>query len=183
MTFVERKSEPIVIFCEDKCAPREWDCPMYRMFAGPFNTIGLIIDPSMHDGFKFEVHYIHQDRDMFLSCLEQMYDLLVLICGDATRLEMKMSLYGNDIDQATNPAEAGLAHADERPAMTLHPWPAQVGRSDPRHDMLRGRRTAAELVASLGCDTEPAIMLWQGMKGLRSNPNVIRALRPWRGPS
>lgn len=79
MTFVERKSEPIVVFCGDKCAPGAWNYPLYKMFADPFNTIGLVIDPSMHDGFKFEVHDIHAGRDMFLSCPEQMYDLLVLI--------------------------------------------------------------------------------------------------------
>ena len=79
MTFVERKSEPIVVFCGDKCAPGAWNYPLYRMFADPFNTIGLIIDPSMHDGFKFEVHDIHGGRDIFLSCPEDMYDLLVLI--------------------------------------------------------------------------------------------------------
>jgi len=79
MTFAERKSEPIVVFCGDKCAPGAWNLPLFRMFADPFNTIGLVIDPSMHDGFKFEVHDLHGDKDMVLSCPEQMYDLLVLI--------------------------------------------------------------------------------------------------------
>jgi fructose 1,6-bisphosphate aldolase/phosphatase len=79
MTFVERKSEPVIVFCGDKCAPGAWNFPLYKMFADPFNTIGLIIDPSMHDGFKFEVHDIHAGRDIFMSCPEEMYDLLVLI--------------------------------------------------------------------------------------------------------
>jgi fructose 1,6-bisphosphate aldolase/phosphatase len=79
MTFVERKSEPVIVFAGDKCAPGAWNYPLYKMFADPFNTIGLVIDPSMHDGFKFEVHDIHAGRDMFLSCPEQMYDLLCLI--------------------------------------------------------------------------------------------------------
>ncbi|MEO0082227.1 MAG: fructose-1,6-bisphosphate aldolase/phosphatase [candidate division WOR-3 bacterium] len=79
MTFEERKSEPIIVFCGDKCAPGAWNLPLFRMFADPFSTIGLVIDPSMHDGFKFEVHDLHSDHDMVLSCPEQMYDLLVLI--------------------------------------------------------------------------------------------------------
>jgi len=79
MTFVERRSEPVVVFCGDKCAPGAWNYPLYRMFADPFNTIGLVIDPSMHEGFKFEVHDIHQGRDIFMSCPEEMYDLLCLI--------------------------------------------------------------------------------------------------------
>ncbi len=79
MTFVERKSEPVIVFAADKCAPGAWNLPVYRIFADPFNTIGLVIDPQMHDGFKFEVHDLYKDRDIVLSCPEQMYDLLVLI--------------------------------------------------------------------------------------------------------
>ncbi|UCG42955.1 MAG: fructose 1,6-bisphosphatase [candidate division WOR-3 bacterium] len=79
MEFVERKSEPVLIFMADKCAPGAWNLPLYRMFADPFNTIGLVIDPSMHGGFKFEVHDLKGGRDIMMSCPEQMYDLLVLI--------------------------------------------------------------------------------------------------------
>ncbi len=79
MTFVERKSEPVIVFCGDKCAPGAWNMPLFRMFADPFCTIGLVIDPSMHDGFKFEVHDVHKGNDIILSCPEEMYDLLVLI--------------------------------------------------------------------------------------------------------
>jgi fructose 1,6-bisphosphate aldolase/phosphatase len=79
MTFVERKSDPVVVFCGDKCAPGAWNLPLFKMFADPFNTIGLVIDASMHDGFKFQVHDLHGDKDMTLSCPEEMYDLLVLI--------------------------------------------------------------------------------------------------------
>jgi fructose 1,6-bisphosphate aldolase/phosphatase len=79
MTFVERTSEPVIIFCADKCAPGAWNLPLFRMFADPFNTIGLVIDPSMHDGFRFEVHDVHKGTDVVFSCPEEMYDLLVLV--------------------------------------------------------------------------------------------------------
>uniref|UniRef100_A0A7C6A923 Fructose-1,6-bisphosphate aldolase/phosphatase n=1 Tax=candidate division WOR-3 bacterium TaxID=2052148 RepID=A0A7C6A923_UNCW3 len=79
MEIVERKSEPIVVFMGDKCAPGAWNFPLFKMFADPFNTIGLVIDPSMHEGFKFEVHDIKKDRNFTLSCPEEMYDLLALI--------------------------------------------------------------------------------------------------------
>ncbi|MGQ9707821.1 MAG: fructose-1,6-bisphosphate aldolase/phosphatase [bacterium] len=79
MSFVERKSEPVVVFCGDKCAPGAWNLPLFRIFADPFNTIGLVIDPSMHDGFRFEVHDVFEGNDIILSCPEEMYDLLVLI--------------------------------------------------------------------------------------------------------
>lgn len=79
MEIVERKSEPIIVFMGDKCAPGAWNFPLFKMFADPFNTIGLIIDPSMHDGFVFEVHDIKKDKNFKLSTPEEMYDLLVLI--------------------------------------------------------------------------------------------------------
>jgi fructose 1,6-bisphosphate aldolase/phosphatase len=79
MEIVERKSEPIIVFMGDKCAPGAWNFPLFKMFADPFNTIGLIIDPSMHDGFKFEIHDIKKDKNFMLSTPEEMYDLLVLI--------------------------------------------------------------------------------------------------------
>ena len=79
MEIVERKSEPIIVFMGDKCAPGAWNFPLFKMFADPFNTIGLIIDPSMHDGFKFEIHDIKKNKNFMLSTPEEMYDLLVLI--------------------------------------------------------------------------------------------------------
>jgi fructose 1,6-bisphosphate aldolase/phosphatase len=79
MTFVERQSEPIVIFCADKCAPGAWNLPLFRIFADPFNTIGLVIDPSMQDGFDFVIHDLHAATDLRLSCPAHMYELLMFI--------------------------------------------------------------------------------------------------------
>lgn len=79
MEFEERKSEPVIVFMADKTAPGAWNFPLFKIFADPFNTIGLVIDPSMHQGFKFEVHDIRRDKTLFLSTPEEMYDLLVLI--------------------------------------------------------------------------------------------------------
>ncbi|MEW6685425.1 MAG: fructose-1,6-bisphosphate aldolase/phosphatase [Candidatus Edwardsbacteria bacterium] len=79
MEFVERTSEPVLIFMADKTAPGAWNMPLYKIFADPFNTIGLVIDPKIHDGFKFEVLDVMQNRRIVLSCPEETYDLLVLI--------------------------------------------------------------------------------------------------------
>lgn len=79
MEFVERKSEPVVIFMGDKCAPGAWNLPLFRIFADPFNTIGLVIDPTCHDGFDFEVHDVRQDKSVVMHCPAEMYDLLALI--------------------------------------------------------------------------------------------------------
>ena len=42
MTIDERKSEPIAIFCADKTEPGAFNYPLFKMFADPFTTAGLI---------------------------------------------------------------------------------------------------------------------------------------------
>jgi fructose 1,6-bisphosphate aldolase/phosphatase len=79
LCFVERKSEPIIIFMADKTSPGAWNLPLFRIFGDPFNTAGLVIDPSMHRGFRFRVLDVLEHKEWILSCPEDMYDLLVLI--------------------------------------------------------------------------------------------------------
>jgi fructose 1,6-bisphosphate aldolase/phosphatase len=45
MEFVERKSEPVLIFMADKTSAGAWNLPLYKMFADPFTTAGLVIAP------------------------------------------------------------------------------------------------------------------------------------------
>ncbi|MFQ5900546.1 MAG: fructose-1,6-bisphosphate aldolase/phosphatase [Thermodesulfobacteriota bacterium] len=77
--FIERESEPVVVFMTDKASPGAWNLPLFRIFADPFNTAGLVIDPSMHDGFVFEVLDAKEGKTITLSCPEEMYDLLAFI--------------------------------------------------------------------------------------------------------
>ena len=49
------------------------------MFADPFNTPGLVIDQSMHAGFKFEVWDIQEAKAIMLDAPEEMYDIISLI--------------------------------------------------------------------------------------------------------
>jgi fructose 1,6-bisphosphate aldolase/phosphatase len=79
MEIVERKSEPIIVFMADKTSPGAWNMPVYKMFADAFNTAGLVIDPSMHDGFNFLVIDVKQSREIMLSAPHELYDLLALI--------------------------------------------------------------------------------------------------------
>jgi fructose 1,6-bisphosphate aldolase/phosphatase len=79
MEFEERSSEPVLIFMADKTAPGAWNLPFFKMFADPFNTIGLVIDPKMHDGFRFEVLDVMENKTVVFSTPEETYDLLVLI--------------------------------------------------------------------------------------------------------
>jgi len=79
MEIEERSSEPIVVFAADKTEPGAWNLPLYRIFADPFNTAGLVIDPSLHGGFTFRVLDVIEHKYVDLRCPAESYDLLALI--------------------------------------------------------------------------------------------------------
>ena len=79
MEIEERKSEPIIIFAADKTEPGAFNLPLFRIFADPFNTAGLVIDPKMHEGFTFRVLDVLEGRYVDLKCPEEMYTLIGLI--------------------------------------------------------------------------------------------------------
>ena len=88
MEFEERGSEPVIIFMADKTSSGAWNMPLYKMFADPFNTIGLVIAANMHGGFAFEVHDIKESKKITFNAPEEIYDLLVLI-GAPSRFMVK----------------------------------------------------------------------------------------------
>ena len=88
MEFTERRGEPLVVFMMDKTEPGAFNLPVYRMFADPFCTAGLVIDPNMHDGFRFEVWDIKEHKRVFMNTPEETYDLLALI-GAKSRYVIK----------------------------------------------------------------------------------------------
>ena len=88
MEFKERPSDPVVIFACDKTEPGAFNLPIYKMFADPFNTAGLVIDSSLHNGFKFEIFDVMEHKKVFMSCPDEMYDLLALL-GTTNRYVIK----------------------------------------------------------------------------------------------
>ena len=88
LEFEERKSEPVIVFLADKTAPCYMNLPMFRMFADPFCTAGLVIDPKVHVGFKFEIYDIKEAKKIMLNSPEEMYDILALI-GITSRYVIK----------------------------------------------------------------------------------------------
>jgi fructose 1,6-bisphosphate aldolase/phosphatase len=88
MEFEERIAETIIIFMADKTSAGAWNMPLYKMFADPFNTIGLVIAPTMHSGFAFEVHDVKEHRKITLNSPDEIYDLLVFI-GAPSRYMVK----------------------------------------------------------------------------------------------
>jgi fructose 1,6-bisphosphate aldolase/phosphatase len=79
MEIEERGSDPIVIFGADKTSAGAFNFPLFRIFADPMNTAGLIIDPNMAGGFKFEVMDTMENTKVILKCPEEMYELIALI--------------------------------------------------------------------------------------------------------
>jgi fructose 1,6-bisphosphate aldolase/phosphatase len=82
-TFEERPSEPVLCFLADKTEPGAWNLPLYRIFADPFSTIGLVIDPKMHAGFRFEVHDLFKEKRIVFDCPAEIYDMLLFIGAPA----------------------------------------------------------------------------------------------------
>jgi fructose 1,6-bisphosphate aldolase/phosphatase len=76
MTFDERTSEPIVVFMSSKTGTGAWNLPLYRMFADPFNTAGLVLSPRLQDGFRFEVQDMKANRHCRFETPEETYRLL-----------------------------------------------------------------------------------------------------------
>ncbi len=88
MEFEEREAETIIVFMADKTSSGAWNLPLYKMFADPFNTIGLVIADNMHQGFSFEVHDIKEHKKVTFNAPEEIYDLLVFI-GAPSRFMLK----------------------------------------------------------------------------------------------
>jgi fructose 1,6-bisphosphate aldolase/phosphatase len=79
VVFRERPIETFILFMADKCDLGAWNLPLYKMFADPFNTAGLIIDPSMHEGFAFEVLDVIENKLLTLQCPGDLYDLIMFL--------------------------------------------------------------------------------------------------------
>jgi fructose 1,6-bisphosphate aldolase/phosphatase len=79
MQIAEREAESIIIFMADKTASGAFNLPLYKIFADPFNTIGLVIASNMHSGFVFEVHDVLENKKVSFNTPEDIYDMLVLI--------------------------------------------------------------------------------------------------------
>ena len=88
MEFEERAAEPVVAFMMDKTEPGAFNLPIFRIFADPFNTAGLVIDPSIHRGFVFEIWDIMEHKKVMMNSPEEMYDILALV-GAKSRYVIK----------------------------------------------------------------------------------------------
>ncbi len=120
LEFEERPAEPFVVFMADKTEPGAFNLPIFRMFADPFNTAGLVISPKLHRGFAFEVLDVKEGRVVELSAPEEMYDILALI-GEPGRYVVRR-VYAKD------PREPAAAVSTTRLNLIAGKY---VGKDDP----------------------------------------------------
>jgi len=120
MEFEERKSEPVIIFMADKTSAGAWNMPLYKMFADPFNTIGLVIAPGMHTGFAFEVHDVKEHKKITFNAPEEIYDMLVFI-GAPSRYAVK-AVYHRETE------EIGAVSSTQRLSLIAGRY---IGKDDP----------------------------------------------------
>jgi fructose 1,6-bisphosphate aldolase/phosphatase len=120
MEFEEREAETIIIFMADKTSSGAWNMPLYKIFADPFNTVGLVIASNMHGGFAFEVHDVKGHKKITFNTPEEIYDLLVFI-GAPSRFMVK-AVYHRE----TN--EIAAASSTQRLALIAGRY---VGKDDP----------------------------------------------------
>ncbi len=79
MEFEERKSDPVIVLAADKASSSAFNYPLYRIFADPSNTAGLVIDPQMAGGFKFEVLDVKKNMKVVIKAPEELNELVALI--------------------------------------------------------------------------------------------------------
>jgi len=120
MEIDERASEPVLIFMADKTSAGAWNMPLYKMFADPFNTIGLVIAANMHNGYTFEVHDVKEHLKISFNAPEEIYDMLVLI-GAPARFAVK-AVYHRDS------GEIAAVSSTERLSLLAGKY---VGKDDP----------------------------------------------------
>jgi len=144
MEIEERGSDPMIIFAADKTSAGAYNLPIFRIFADPMNTAGLVIDPNMAGGFKFEVIDTIENQKVVLKCPEETYELIALIgtvqrymisrvwrarddlicaVGSVTRLSQIAGKYvGKDDPVAIVRAQHGLPAVGEILAPFMHSY-------------------------------------------------------------
>jgi len=82
--FIERDSEPVVIFLANKTGRGAWNLPLYRIFADPFNTASFLGAGALHEGFTFTLLDTWENRTIELGSPGEAH-LIVALAAFASR--------------------------------------------------------------------------------------------------
>lgn len=115
MEFEERESEPVLLFMAAGARAGAWNVNLYKSFADPFTTPGLVSEPCIHDGFVFEVHDLVERRKALFRTPEEAYSLLVCIGAPSRYVVTRVFSKGGSIAASTsisgpNPVAGGRDH-------------------------------------------------------------------------
>ena len=109
LEFEERGSDPVIVFAADKTEPSAYNYLMYKIFADPSNTSGLVIDPRMVCGFSFDVLDAKESKSVMLSTPDELYSLLALI-GTTERYMIKKIYRNSDMEVVASLSTTKLAY-------------------------------------------------------------------------
>jgi fructose 1,6-bisphosphate aldolase/phosphatase len=76
LTFEAREAESVVVLLAPGASVDSLNGALYRAFADPLNTSGLVRSPAMQAGFVFEVHDLHERRKAVFQTPAEAYALL-----------------------------------------------------------------------------------------------------------
>jgi len=82
LCFEERENEPFLLFTADKTEPGAYNLPLYLAFVDPMYSSGLILSPTVGQGFAFtvmDVSCTEKDRIVEICTPEEAYDLAALL--------------------------------------------------------------------------------------------------------
>ncbi|MCK5632712.1 fructose 1,6-bisphosphatase, partial [bacterium] len=82
LEFEERPGEPFLFFAADKTEPGAYNLPLYLSFADPMHCPGLMLSPSMDEGFRFviiDIKHTDAQRTIELNAPEDLYDIAALL--------------------------------------------------------------------------------------------------------
>ena len=81
--YYDRRSIPATsIFAADKTDPGAFNLPLYLAFSDPMYCPGLMLSPSLFQGFRYrviDVNYTEKDRVIELDAPEDLYNLAALL--------------------------------------------------------------------------------------------------------
>src|SRR3972149_5144560 len=120
MEIEERPSEPILVFMADKTSAGAFNLPLYKMFADPFNTPGLIIGEGLHEGSAFDVQGVREHVKIPFNAPEEIYDMLIFL-GAPNRYAVK-KVY------ARSTGEVGAVSSTDKLSLIAGRY---VGKDDP----------------------------------------------------
>ncbi len=120
MEIEERPSEPIIVFLADKTSAGAFNLPLYKMFADPFNTPGLVIAEGLHDGFAFEVQDVRDHLKIILNAPDEIYDMMIFL-GAPNRYAVKRV-------RCRNTGEIGAVSSTDKLSLIAGRY---VGKDDP----------------------------------------------------